>query len=181
MVSLRNCCPAGLLSNLYPSGMVLAVPQRTASFSAARFGSRPSSSFGLSSCPAPLRIVNRPSVCFYSSGTQHQTGPGNQSSPTTEHSSGPDPTSSAHEAQDKGTSGSWGNDGRGSLFPITGSPLLDAALTTVVGLGIGEFCRLGHGTMRSRSISRMQCHENEWGLERNIRPCTARAAPLRHS
>ncbi|KIJ15513.1 hypothetical protein PAXINDRAFT_168994 [Paxillus involutus ATCC 200175] len=116
--------------------MVLAVPQRTASFSAARFGSRPSSSFGLSSCPAPLRIVNRPSVCFYSSGTQHQTGPGNQSSPTTEHSSGPDPTSSAHEAQDKGTSGSWGNDGRGSLFPITGSPLLDAALTTVVGLGI---------------------------------------------
>ncbi|KAF9243146.1 hypothetical protein BU15DRAFT_86548 [Melanogaster broomeanus] len=39
--------------------------------------------------------------------------------------------SSAREEQHKGTSGSWGNCDSGSIFPITRSPLWDAALTTV--------------------------------------------------
>ena len=31
-----------------------------------------------------------------------------------------------------------GGSGSGSLFPITSSPLMDAALTTIIGLGMGE-------------------------------------------
>ncbi|KAF9228419.1 hypothetical protein BS17DRAFT_692670 [Gyrodon lividus] len=126
-------CPAGLLSNLYPS---TAIPQRTASFSVAQLVRRPSKSSGSFSFPAPLRITNSPSIRSYSTETQQQTRPGNEVSPTAKRSPGRDPKSSAREEQHQETSGPWGNQGRGSLFPITGSPLLDAALTTIVGLGI---------------------------------------------
>jgi hypothetical protein len=49
--------------------------------------------------------------------------------------------------------------GGGGVFPLTSSPLLSAALTTIIGLGIGEssiqFCGRGCSAMRSLLIARV--------------------------
>ncbi|KIJ65921.1 hypothetical protein HYDPIDRAFT_27136 [Hydnomerulius pinastri MD-312] len=127
-------CAAGLrLHGL----QTLGVSQRTASLLSVRPGKRLSRFSGAPSFSKPVLLnTSRSSASSYSTGAQNQTGPGKQTSLGTESSPGPNTTPSDREEQHQRTSGTWGNSGRGSIFPITSSPLLDAALTTVVGLGI---------------------------------------------
>lgn len=74
--------------------------------------------------------------------------------PTPKHAVGPTPPPPRHEAHERnldinvpfnppGGGGGPGIGGSGSSFNMTGSPLADAALTTIIGLGLGE-CNI-HG------------------------------------
>ena len=97
-------------------------------------------------CGFPLRNTTR---------SLAQT-PQNSSKPSADNKPGPTPTQHSdsdtlnvrHEVHE-GTSavnipapfnppGSGGGVGIGSVFPFTSSPLFDAALTTIVGLGLGK-------------------------------------------
>ncbi|KAH7883207.1 hypothetical protein F5I97DRAFT_1930780 [Phlebopus sp. FC_14] len=85
-------------------------------------------------CPliVPLHIT-RSGAASYSTGTQNQPPPRSQQADTTSETR---TDASPREDQPRSSPSLAGSGTAASLFPISNSPLLDAALTTILGLGI---------------------------------------------